>query len=261
MYIFLLNHMKLKKICFEFPMQENIRHLLRIEYLFNKLESSKMIKSEVLNDYSLYILFDIMDYASRAEIKVKLLHDLEKLNQFLKSFNSNKQSDIINSVVENIKNLQVIRNKFAQNIRENEWLMTIKHKMRSSGGISPVDYPSYFLWQNFSFEEKLNYINTWCGPLNPTKNAVNSLLSVLGSNFHCEQHIAYKGVFNQSNVDRNISLLQVVLDQSLSLSPELSANYHLMNIRFIKPDFFHNRGVNIEDDINFELKVCRFQYA
>lgn len=249
-----------EKICFEFPMTENIRHLLRIEYLFNKFELSKKVDNYWANDYSLYILFDIMDYAARAELKVKLLQDLEKLKNMLKSSNPDKVLNI-DDIIENIKSLQVIKNKFAQNIRENEWLMSIKHKMRSFGGVSPVDYTSYFLWQNLSFDERLDYLNKWSDPLNPTKNAVNSVLKALRSNFNLEKHVAYNGVFKQNNLSRNIALLQIILDKNLKLNPELSANYHLMHIRFIKSDFFHNRGINIDDDINFELKICSFQDA
>jgi len=64
-------------ILYEHPFNESIRTMLRLEHLFDRLGQLIARDTAVDHHYALATLFEIMDVASRADLKSDLLKDLE----------------------------------------------------------------------------------------------------------------------------------------------------------------------------------------
>ncbi|WP_374565779.1 cell division protein ZapD, partial [Nitrosomonas sp.] len=78
-------------ICYEHPLNERIRTLLRLEDLFNRIDffSSKDTATE--HHASLVALFEVLEITSRADIKSDLLQELERQKQILEMLRKNPE--------------------------------------------------------------------------------------------------------------------------------------------------------------------------
>ena len=70
-------------ILYEYPFNESIRTMLRLEHLFDRLGQLIERDAPVDHHYALATIFEIMDVASRADLKSDLLKELEKHRQQL----------------------------------------------------------------------------------------------------------------------------------------------------------------------------------
>ena len=76
-------------ILYEYPFNEGIRTMLRLEHLFDRLGQLIARDAAVDHHYALATLFEIMDVASRADLKSDLLKDLEKHKQQFNAYRGN----------------------------------------------------------------------------------------------------------------------------------------------------------------------------
>ena len=94
-------------ITYEYPLNERIRTLLRLEDLFER--SRHFIARSDPHDHhmALLTLFEILEVSSRADLKSDLLQELERQKQVLLSFRNNP--DIAEDAVRSIMAHQVPR--------------------------------------------------------------------------------------------------------------------------------------------------------
>lgn len=239
---------------FEFPLVERVRYLLRTEYLFQRFETASKTDDVGQHHFALATLFEIMDCSSRAELKLDLLQELERQ----RSLAEQKDAHLSEQLTLVIEKLHSVQQKFAQNLRDNEWLMTIKQRMGVSGGTSPFDLASYYAWQHLPFDERQHYLHQCSEPLMPTYHAACLVLSILRHNSICVECVAKEGNYQQQGLGKQVQLLRVAVPLNAKVQPEVSANRHLMNIRFVSSDFIHARGKQSGDTIHFHLDLCGF---
>ena len=65
-------------VLYEYPFNESIRTMLRLEHLFDRLGQLVARDTPVDHHFALATLFEIMDVASRADVKSDLLKELER---------------------------------------------------------------------------------------------------------------------------------------------------------------------------------------
>ncbi|HTG96229.1 MAG TPA: cell division protein ZapD, partial [Burkholderiales bacterium] len=136
-------------ITYEYPLNERIRTLLRLEDLFER--SRHFIARTDQHDHhmALLTLFEIMEVAGRADLKSDLLQELERQKQVLLSFRNNPDiaEDALAHVLRDIEQasqaLFSMTGKIGQYLRENDWLMSIKQRTGIPGGACEFDLPSY----------------------------------------------------------------------------------------------------------------------
>ncbi len=242
-------------ILFEHPTTEKVRNMLRVEYLFQRFQEASGKNDICAHHNALLALFELMECASRADFKLDLLQELEKQRKLALDRGDERIAGKLNDTSET---LQGIHHKFAQHLRENEWLMSLKQKVHIPGGMSPLDAPSYYFWQQQSPQSRQMQLNEWMESLWPTYDAIRELLAILRSHFVFTECVAKKGNYQQQTLGPKIMLLQIYVKMDLAVLPEVSANKYLTHIRFIEADFCRNRGKQIEFDVPFHLNVCSF---
>jgi hypothetical protein len=139
-------------ITYEYPLNERIRTLLRLEDLFER--SRHFIARSDPQDHhmALLTLFEILEVSSRADLKSDLLQELERQKQVLLSFRGNPDiaQEALSNVVRDIEQaaaaLFSMTGKIGQYLRENDWLMSIKQRTGIPGGACEFDLPSYHYW-------------------------------------------------------------------------------------------------------------------
>ena len=140
-------------------------------------------------------------------------------------------------------------------LRENEWLMAIKQRAAIPGGICEFDLPSYHHWLHRDHTSRRNDLESWRLPMTSVAAALRIVLRVLRESGKSSPMIAYRGVFQQTPMERAAHMLRLTLRRDIECVPEISANKYALNIRFILPGSVQRAKV-YEADIEFELTYC-----
>ncbi len=147
-------------IVYEYPFNERIRTLLRLEDLYDKFKFFVVQDNPLQHHVALATIYEMLEVAGRADLKSDLLQELERQKQMLMGFKSNPnvESNRLNEILSDIERtsaaLIAIQGKTGQHIRENEWLMSIRGRTIIPGGACEFDLPSYHAWQQQSTEQR-----------------------------------------------------------------------------------------------------------
>ncbi|MDO5059721.1 MAG: cell division protein ZapD [Neisseria sp.] len=247
-------------IRFEHPLSERVRNFLRIEYLFRRFQDEIVAESSVwAHHLALFTLFEIMECAGRAELKLDILQEVERQRQLLQRTHDKQSADELQDKLKQVAaGLQGIQQKFGQHLRENEWLMAIKQRMLVPGGVSPFDMPSYYCWQQLPFDERHADLQKWISTLKPTYDAISVLLGILRSNTKQVECTAGKGNYQHASLAQNIHMLSIEVDKERFVMPEVSANKYFTHIRFLDVSREKARGAQAEQDVPFKMIMCSF---
>jgi cell division protein ZapD len=251
-------------ISFEFPANERTRCLLRLEQLYQRLAFFLDGEHPFEHHSAILVLFELMETASRADLKTDLLQELERQKQMLESLRDNPAiaqqalDKLLDDIESTTKGLLDLTGKFGQHIRENEWLMAIKQRAGIPGGVSQFDLPSYFLWQQKPAEQRREDLRRWAMPMKPTAEASAILLRLLRDSGKTHTYVAHNGAFQQMSGGKIVQLFRVTFDESLGVLPELSANKYALNIRFVSSVTGEARPRQTEQDVEFNLTFCKF---
>lgn len=249
-------------ITYEYPLNERIRTLLRLEDLFERSRHFIARTDPLDHHVALLTLFEIVEVASRADLKSDLLQELERQKQVLMSFRNNPEisEDALEGVLRDIENasqaLFAMTGKIGQYLRENEWLMAIKQRTGIPGGACEFDLPSYHYWLHRPADDRITQLSGWTSPLYPLRDGSAIILHILRESGKPQELVAQGGTYQQMLGGKTAQMLRVRVDPELHCVPEISANKYVLNIRFLGENTEESRSKTAERDIGFELTFC-----
>jgi len=249
-------------ITYEYPLNERIRTLLRLEDLFERSRHFIARTDPLDHHVALLTLFEILEVSSRADLKSDLLQELERQKQVLLSFRNNPEisEEALASVLRDIEQaaaaLFSMTGKIGQYIRENDWLMSIKQRTGIPGGACEFDLPSYHFWLHRPAEERIGQLAAWTGPLFPLRDGSAIILRILRESGKPQRLSAPLGTFQQMLGGKTAQMLRVRLDPGANCVPEISANKYVLNIRFLTQASEDPKPRAADWDIPFELTFC-----
>lgn len=248
-------------ISYEYPLSERVRTLLRLEDLYERVEYF-LAKSDSLEHHiALLSLFEILEVSSRADLKSDLLQELERQKQTLESLRDNPEisEEALDNVLWQIdqasSRLFQASGKVGQELRENEWLMSIKQRTNIPGGVCEFDLPSYHYWLQQGAEQHRHDLQQWLAPFLPIRDAITIVLRLLRESGKNSAQVAYQGVYQQMMAGRVAQMLRIRLARDYHCVPEISANKYALNIRFMTQEGMQRPKV-AETDVEFELTFC-----
>ncbi len=250
-------------ITYEYPFNERIRTLLRLEDLFEKFVFFLQQEHPQQHHVALATIFEMLEVAGRADLKSDLLQELERQKHTLLSFktNPNVETDRLDAVLSDVDRssaaLMAAQGRTGQNVRENEWLMSIRGRTIIPGGACEFDLPSYYAWQHRSPEQRYQDISNWFAPLTPLFDAIAVVLRLLRESGHTTSIVARSGAYQQMLQGKAYQMLRLTVDDSLGAIPEISANKYMLWVRFTSQDG-DMKPKSIESDVPFELTLCNF---
>lgn len=156
------------------------------------------------------------------------------------------------------ENLQGIKQKFGQHLRENDWLMAIKQRMLVAGGTSPFDLPAYYFWQRQPHAHRLADLQKWSATFLPTQKAAGMLLAILRGNTAAADCVAQKGSYQSGSLAQSVHMLTIEVGMQYQALPEISANKYVTHIRFLETSQEHAPGRPVTGDVPFKLMMCSF---
>jgi cell division protein ZapD len=249
-------------ILYEYPFNERIRTYLRLEQLFKRLALLVPRDHAFDHHHAIQTLFEIMDVASRADMKSDVLKDLDRHKQTLLGYRGNPAiaEDALNAVIEqldrNFAQIAETAGKPGHALTENDWLMAIRSRIGIPGGTCEFDLPGYFHWQHLPADERRADLASWSRSLAPLAEAVVLLLKMMRDTGTPQKVLAAGGQYQQTLPQgRSFQLLRLRIDPSPGLIPEISGNRLMFSVRLMRvgdDQRLHSAG----EDGSFELTLC-----
>lgn len=249
-------------ILYEYPFNESIRTMLRLEHLFDRLGQLVARETPVDHHFALATIFEIIDVASRADLKSDLLKDLEqKKLQFLgyrgnPSISEAALDEVIGRIDHAFNGLNQLPGKAGAVLTSNEWLMSIRSRISIPGGTCEFDLPAYYAWQKHEAPRRRADLMQWAASLMPLAEALAVLLGLLRDAGAPHKVVATGGQYQQSlPAGRVYQLLRLRLADAHELVPEISGHRLMVSIRLMRQEA-DGRLKPANTDTSFELTLC-----
>ncbi|MET0193686.1 MAG: cell division protein ZapD [Hyphomicrobiaceae bacterium] len=247
---------------YEYPLNEGIRTMLRLEHLFDRLGQLIPRDGALDHHFALATLFEIMDVASRADLKSDLLKDLERHRIEYQGFRGKPgvSEEALDAVVRRIDHafdiLNALPGKAGAPLTGNEFLMTIRSRISIPGGTCEFDLPAYYAWQQHEPTRRRADLMQWIATVTPLAEAQSVLLGLLRDSGEPQRVVAKGGQYQQAlPPGKPFHLLRVRLDEKLGLVPEISGHRLIVSVRLMRPDP-DGRMKPISEDQPLELAIC-----
>ncbi len=249
-------------VLYEYPFNEGIRTMLRLEHLFDRLGQLLPRDTSVDHHFALATMFEIMDVASRADLKSDLLKELERHRSQLQTYRGHPgiSEAALDEVTQRIDHafsgLNQLQGKAGHALASNDWLMSIRSRISIPGGTCEFDLPAYYAWQQHPPQKRRADLQGWLATLMPLAEALQVLLGLLRDSGAPQRMVAPGGQYQQSLAQgKAYHLMRVRIAPGTGLVPEISGHRLMVSIRFMKPDA-EGRLRNAATDTEFELALC-----
>lgn len=254
--------MSAENIVFEQPVNELMRACMRLEHLFHQAIQHMTSTSVWGSRTALNAMTDILSILDRPDLKTKLT---KELCRHLASFgrleqtphvDRQKLSHVLIELENVIDKLQATNGKFAQDLRDNEFLSSIRQHLLNPGGACSFDIPAYHLWLQRPPAERTVNLKSWFSQFIVIQTAINLLLRLTRGSSIPQPKTAQEG-FYQTTLDAQLScqLIQVILSADTDLFPEISVGRHGIFIRFHTLSV-QGRPMQTSQDVHFKLSTC-----
>lgn len=247
---------------YEYPFNERIRALLRLEDIFKKVLFNVNAGDQNNHHCALILLLQMLELIERTDIKVDIMHELDRQILSMQSLigNPNISTGVLSQTLEDTKKsvvtLRAENSKIGQSIRDNKWLMSIKKRVSIPGGACQFDLPSYHYWLNQSLEKRVQDFDVWLSQLLPMYEGIKIILHLLRSSGVENDCIATGGNYQKSITSPKPSqLLQINIVDTCGCFPEISANKYALNVRFNSMSL-NEKVQACNDDIHFKMTLC-----
>lgn len=255
---------QVKEILYEQPLNESIKLLLRLEQLSLIVDKNLHQPTEFHSHIAITHFIKILQLIERSDLKSKITQmlmqqatTLDQLKQF-PDVDVEKLNTIIKKLDFHIQSLHHLKIKICQPLLENTFLQQLKQQLHQPGGLCQHSLPALNLWINQPATQRQYQLSQWFDQFQSLNNITQLLLSLIrnSSNFHVVP--AKQGFYQQSlNANSPCNLLQLKLPKHLTVHPEFGFGRHLLTIRFLDPQQFNERPVQIKKDFSFQINLCR----
>jgi cell division protein ZapD len=251
---------------YEFPLNEKIRAMLRLEYLFTQWDFYSAQDSNFNHHSAILVMFEINEMASRIDLRTDLSKELEKQIQTLTRLRNSKDIDIdaINVLIYEVnsasKKLKLLFTNGIASTIDKDWLTAIKNRTGIPGGTCQSDLPSYYAWQQNTPDFRKKDLAYWIEPIIELKHTNSLVLNLLRCTAVVSNQITNKAIYQQALSGKIFQLLQIELsDEQQNKIPEVSGNKYMITIRFQNLDDKKNLcSLNLDENIEFKLHLCSF---
>lgn len=251
------------KIIYEQPFSERIRSFMRLELLFRQVDSSLKGSSEWHSRATIAGILDIQNLLGRSDLKTEVLKELERHTSSLAKLEQNPGIDrkrlgqILDQLDGLIDLLYSNSQQIGHELKENEFLASIRQRITVPGGTCSFDLPGYHYWLNRPATQRAEELQQWYGSFSTLRMAIDTILRLIRESTISRQEVAANG-FYQKNMDSSYpcQILRVTLPADVDYFPEISGGKHRFTIRFLRNSAYDSRPKQVEEDIRFEMACC-----
>lgn len=250
---------------YEQPLNERIRTLLRLEFLFQEIDWALNGDSPWHSRQVVTTLLDILSVlSSRGDIRAELIKELERIASSFERLKNNPEVDSarLQPLLEECRRLahalKSVRGLPGGELKNNDLLNGVMQRAGIPGGTCSFDLPAYQHWLLKPTAERRAQLQAWFGPLETLQQATALVLRLLRESADPESLVARGGLFQQSP-DRGgatYQLIRVLLPADAPYFAEISGSKYFFTVRFMQQPDTRDRPVQTSDDVAFQLCRC-----
>jgi cell division protein ZapD len=248
---------------YEQPLNERIRAMLRLEYLFERAAYRLDGPSVWDSRASLEAILDILALLTRADLKAEIIKELERHALTLEGLRSNRGVDLerLDQVLDEVRRpllaLRAVDNVPGSELRQSDLLSTVRQRNSIPAGTCSFDVPAYQHWLERPAEERVQQLAAWLGAFDLVREAIGLSLQLIRESARPSHEVA-PGGFYQRNIDASVpyQMIRVGVHTSAPWFPEISGGRHRFTVRFMASSGPEARPTQVNEDVEFELQCC-----
>lgn len=249
-------------VAFEQPLNERVRTLLRLEFLFAQLHHHRADPTSWGLRDTLRSLLDVLQVLSRGDLKTEVLKELNTQHAALTRLkerpgvDGSRLESVLSELTEAGNDLQALTtNTMATLLRDNEFLVSLLHRGTIPGGAIGFDLPGFHRWLSQPAQRTDRDLDAWFADLAPYERAVALLLRLLRQSTEPSAETAVSGMFVYTP-QADSEMVRVMVAADADVYPEISAGRHRVTVRFMKQRDISSRPSQTSEDIAFKLQCC-----
>ena len=247
---------------YELPLNERIRTLLRLEFLFQQARYSMRGYSVWDSRATITHILDIMNIMSRIDLRSELIKELERQTSALLAISSRPGvdpsilEDTLKKLATYTHNLKSVQNHSSHELNNIELLKLIRQRDSIPGGSCDFDIPIYHFWLKQQPEQRIEILESWLGQLDNYRLSIGVILGLLRESAINTPVIAEQGFYQQAlDTSVHFQLIRVILPSDAEFYAEMSGGKHRFSVRFMMP-VSGERPSPCPNDIEFQLSCC-----
>lgn len=248
-------------LCFEQPLNERTRSLLRLEFLFAEYAHHAADLSAWGIRAGLRTLLDIIAVIGRTDLRTDLIRDLTDQRTVLNRLRTRPELDrakldaLLTEITAVLTTLHANSTHPSAILRDNEFLFALMNRSAIPGGTCVFDLPAYNRWLGRPYASVERDLARWYSGLRPYQAAIGLYLRLLRESTAASDLVAVGGVY--LHVPQGVfPLLRVEVAADADVYPEISAGKHRFSFRFMRLGDVNARNTQSSEDIPFRLQCC-----
>ncbi len=252
-----------RTVCYEQPLNERVRVLLRLEFLFHHAAHALQGESQWDSRAVLQTLFDLLSLTGRNELKAELLKEMERHSVALQRLRRNPGvddatlDDVQEEISRTVRAVHGLNTARVEEVRQNEFLNAIRQRSSIPGGTCRFDLPALHYWLQLPSDQRVYDLERWLQPFQPLCDGVDLILRLIRHSTEPTQEVAIQG-FYQRALDSSApsQMVRVQVPDTASTFPEISGGRHRYSIRFLALRDVDQRPAQVRDDVPFLMTCC-----
>ena len=252
----------MRQTTYEQPLNERIRLFLRLDFLFQQIDHTLPSDAAWDSRTTLASLLDILNIFSRADLKTEVIMELERISAGLARLEQTPGIDhkMLSSLLDEIDRLVDLlhgsQGQIGHQLRQNEFLSSIKQRSSISGGTCDFDLPSYHYWLERPAEKRLEDLKQWISNFDDIRAAISLILKLIRDSATSTNEMAESGFFQRTlETSAPFQLIRVTMPENIPCFAEISGGKHRFTVRFMSTNF-QDRPTQSSQDISFILTTC-----
>ncbi len=252
-----------RRAFYEQPLTERIRAFMRLEYLLTRAEFQIRTGDPWSSRGAIESIIDVLAVMSRSDLKNELLNELRRQGATLEALASNPNVDErrLQATLDRVSQVRATLHQ-GENIpgvelRDNELLSMVRQRSSIPAGTCGFDLPAYHFWLQRPASARLQDLRGWLSKFDRLREAIDLSLKLVRESAGPTREVACGGFYKKTlEASAHCQMIRVSLSPDAECYPEISAGRHRCTVRFMHPVQGATRPVQVERDVEFELRCC-----
>lgn len=249
-------------VTYEQPLNERVRTLMRLEHLFNQADHSLLSSATWDNRNTITALLDILQTTNRADLKTEIIKEFDRLVTNLAPLSKSPDIDqpalrrILDDIQQLVQQWHSLHGLIAQNLRENEFINSIRQRCAVPGGTSDFDLPIFHCWLQQPDLARQTELDSWLNEFELLRKTVDLILKLIRESARPKRMTAHGGFYQQPlDTSAPFQMIRVTIPADSGYYAEISGGKHRITIRFMNIATDGRPG-QTEQDVDFTLRNC-----
>lgn len=250
-------------IVYEHPLNERVRVLMRLEFIFKQIDQLLQDDSKLSTRHIVLAIGELIGIVERGDLKSEILKELDRHIATMLNLQQTPGVDVecLQSILQQLQGISAqihaSQGQIAAGLKNDEFLNGVIQRSGIPGGTCDFDMPGYHYWLEQPRETRDLQINKWLSKFNLIKASSDLILDLIRGSSLPKPQQTEGGMYQQSlDKDHPCQLVRIMLPRDAEIFPETSGNKRHFTIRFIGKDPESGKNKQITDAVDFKITVC-----